>query len=234
MRVSKKQTALNNLTVITGHCGSGKTEFAVNYALRLAERGMSPVLADLDIVNPYFRSRLLKEELAGRGVKVISSNIEDEHFNDLPAISAALHSCFINPEQISVLDIGGDPEGAVVLGRFSEMLNSVNYDMWVAVNANRPGTSDLRQNVECIKAIESVGKVRASGLLNTTHMMRETGIEDILRGDRLIREISEYLGIPVIYTVIPYFLAEEIGANSGYRFSGECFSVDLLMLPSYL
>ena len=220
-----------NPTIITGHYGSGKTEFAVNYAARLGENGESPVLADMDIVNAYFRSRLLKDTLQQKGVRVISNNMEEEYYNDTPALAASLYACFENREQRSIIDVGGDPEGAVVLARFAHLLDGVDYDMWLTVNANRLHTQDADAVQEYAAMIERAGKLKITGLLNTTHLLRDTSPEDILRGDKLVREVSERLALPVIYTVVPSFLADRMQEES---LAADIFPVDLLMRPSYL
>jgi len=220
-----------NPTIITGHYGSGKTEFAVNYAARLGENGESPILADMDIVNPYFRSRLLKDTLQQKGVRVISNNMEDEYYNDTPALAASLYACFENREQRSIIDVGGDPEGAVVLARFAHLLSGVDYDMWLTVNANRLHTQNADAVQEYAAMIERAGKLKITGLLNTTHLLRDTSPEDILRGDKLVREVSKRLALPVIYTVVPSFLADRM---KGESLAAGIFPVDLLMRPSYL
>lgn len=220
-----------NPTIITGHYGSGKTEFAVNYAARLGEQGVSPVLADMDIVNAYFRSRLMKDRLSQSGVKVISNNMEDEYYNDTPALAASLYSCFENRQQRSIIDVGGDPEGAVVLARFAHLLGGAPYDMWLTVNANRPRTRRAEDVLAFIDMIQRASKLTITGLVNTTHLLRETSAADILRGDALVREVSRTTGLPVIYTVVPYFLADEMKEAD---LAAEVFPVDLLMRPDYL
>ena len=220
-----------NPTIITGHYGSGKTEFAVNYAAKLGRAGEAPVLADLDIVNAYFRSRLMKDRLAERGVRVISSNMETEYYNDTPALAASLYSCFENRSQRSIVDVGGDPEGAVVLARFAHLLAGAEYDMWLTVNANRPYTRTKEDVLVYIGSIEQASKLHITGLLNTTHMLRETAPEDILRGDALVREVSEQTGLPVIFTVVQQELESQL---KDMQLAAEIFPVELMMRPSYL
>ena len=89
--------------VVTGHYGSGKTEFCVSLALRLAETGFAPyqrlALVDLDIANPYFRSRERRETLEGAGVKVYGSAYE--HEITMMAASTTLKAESAPPEKSS-------------------------------------------------------------------------------------------------------------------------------------
>ncbi len=219
-----------NPTIITGHFGSGKTEFAVNYAANLGRQGENPVLADMDIVNAYFRSRLMKEKLAESGVLVISNNMEEEYYNDTPALSAAVYSCFIDVEQRSILDVGGDPQGATILSRFAHLLKDKEYDMWITVNANRMQTATLKQNLGYIGDIEASSKLKITGLINTTHMLRETGRDDILKETGWYGNFGE-TGLSVVYTVVPRFLAETMNDED---LVADIFPIDMIMLPDYL
>ena len=102
------------LVIITGHYGCGKTEFGVNYAVKMKEKFENVLVADLDIVNPYFRSREKKKFLEQLGIKVVDSNIKNANV-DVPALSAQIPGAILNENYISVLDVGGDPVGARVL-----------------------------------------------------------------------------------------------------------------------
>ena len=118
-------------TIIVGHYGSGKTEFAANLALALSRAGRPVLAADLDIVNPYFRLRELREDFAPENIRVISSYYEDEMCLDSPALAASLRSCF-EPEgtgEARIADVGGDPAGATVLGRYAALLRGQEYGM---------------------------------------------------------------------------------------------------------
>jgi MinD-like ATPase involved in chromosome partitioning or flagellar assembly len=141
--------------IISGHYGSGKTEIAVNYAFKLAEMGRNPVLADLDIINPYFRSRERFKALEERGVKLIGSSIKAPGV-DVPALSAEVYSVFDNRSLEAVVDVGGDKAGADVLKRFSDHFsNPEEYDLFIVINAYRPSTRTVRQIEEYIKMVDS-------------------------------------------------------------------------------
>ncbi|MDD4583028.1 MAG: ATP-binding protein [Eubacteriales bacterium] len=220
-----------NPTIIVGHYGSGKTEFTANYAMRLYEEGKKLVVADMDIVNPYFRARELKDLFQSKGIRIISSNYEDDYHFDMPALATALQSCFELKEQTSIIDVGGDPAGANVLARYSRLLTDGEYNMWITVNANRPRTSTAEEAVEYMGAIEHTSKLKINGIINTTHMLRETTKKDIKRGDRVVRKLSELTGIKVIYTVINEYLMPQMKDED---IAGEPFPIKLFMRPKWL
>ena len=136
----------HRVSIITGHYGTGKTEFAVNLALKMAEEGASVMLADLDIVNPYFRSRERKKMLEAAGVGVISSSQECSDA-DVPALPAELLTILENREIRGVLDIGGDPVGARVLARFQPKIVQEDYQLLYVLSAHRPEVREAENAV---------------------------------------------------------------------------------------
>lgn len=185
----------DQLTIVTGHYGSGKTEFAVNLAFRLAREGHAVTLADLDIVNPYFCSRERKQELTQQGIRVIVSKGAD---SDLPAINPEVYALF-EPGVCGIIDAGGDAVGAQTLGRFSQKIKSVAHAMLCVINFNRPETNTPQKAEAYLREIEYSARLTATGLVNNTHLDHETTPQDILRGAELMEELSKRTGIPVIY-----------------------------------
>ena len=218
------------LTIVVGHYGSGKTEFVVNYVSWLQELGENPVLADVDIVNPYFRARELRDIFKKKGIRIISSYFEDDFHADAPALAASIKSCFDDCNQRSVVDVGGDPAGAVVLARYSKMLETRDYDMWFVVNANRPQTATAAQAIVYLREIEAMSKLKVTGIINTTHMLRETTIDDVLKGDALVRELAEVSKVPVVFTVIEKSLSNKI---EGIELAGQPFLIELELRPDW-
>lgn len=202
--------------VIAGHYGSGKTEFAVNYALSLARRGIKTALADLDIVNPYFRSREKWELLQAAGVRLVDSSVA--HAADLPALSPELFTLFQDPSYTVVLDMGGDEVGARVLSRFHPYLDREPAELWLVLNANRAQTARAEGALEYLRAIQASAHQPVTGLINNTHLCSETTAEDLRRGDRLVRAVSEASGVPVRYRVGLPALLEEAGPLAGEPF----------------
>lgn len=220
-----------NTRIIAGHSGSGKTEFALNYALRMHDAGIPVAVADLDVVNPFFRSREAAKPFAEKGIRIISSNLKDNIHEDTPAMAAEIGMCFQPGERLNVIDVGGNPNGAVSLGQFAWRLRDRPYDMWMVVNANRPQTTTAGDVIGFLKSIERVSSLCFTGLINTTHMLGKTTVADIARGDALVREVSGETGLPVVYTVYLNRLSPEIAAES---FAGEPFPMEMIMRPSWL
>lgn len=186
----------HRISIVTGHYGTGKTEFAVNLALGLAAELDNVMIADLDIVNPYFRSRERKKELEREGIKLISSSQEAAHA-DIPALPAELLSIFQNRSIRGVLDIGGDPVGARVLARFQPKIVSEDYELLYVVNANRPEVRTAQSAIDYLRNIENITGLKCSGLVNNTHLCGETTEQQVRKGAALAKEISEITGIPV-------------------------------------
>lgn len=220
------------ITIIVGHSGSGKTEFVSNYAPYLKRRyGMPVTVADLDVVNPYFRARGLKDYFLEKGIRVISSNREEASFLDAPALSAALQSCFQGNGNMSVVDAGGGPEGSLILARYAPFLKNKKYNMWMVVNANRPKTTEKEDVIRCVREIENASRLKMNGLISNTHLLGETSRDDLLRGERLVKAVEEETGLPVIYTAIEKTQAETIDKNA---FSGTVLPLSVQLTPEWL
>lgn len=223
----------NRLRIIIGHFGSGKTEFAVNYAVKLAESdGENIAIADLDVINPYFRTREKADFLESMGIKVISSNRGNKKTNlNLPMVSANVLELFQNKELEAILDVGGDKEGATTLGRYKKYFVDGKYDMFAVINANRMETSTVDGAVQHIKNIEAVSGAKVTGLINNTHMLRETTVEDVLKGQELVKSVSKKLNIPIKYISTLERIAQKI---SKMNLEGEIFPIKMYMREDWM
>ena len=186
----------HRISIITGHYGTGKTELSVNLALALAGEG-SQVMLDLDIVNPYFRSRERRPQLEAAGVQVISSSQACSDA-DVPALPAELLSILENRDVRGVLDIGGDPVGARVLARFQPKIVQEDYQLIFVLNANRPEVRTAEAAVSYLRAIEATTGLTCSGLVNNTHLCGETTPAEIRKGAALAGEVSRQTGLPIL------------------------------------
>lgn len=187
----------HRISIVTGHYGTGKTEFAVNLALAMAEAGEQVMLADLDIVNPYFRSRERRPLLEEAGVRLISSSQACSDA-DVPALPAELLTILENRGIRGVLDIGGDPVGARVLARFHPKLIQEDYQLIYVLNANRPEVRDLDSAAAYLRGIEATTGLTCTGIVNNTHLCQETTEAEIRKGAALAAAVSRETGIPVL------------------------------------
>ena len=182
--------------LVSGTYGSGKSEFSVNLALHLSYLGYKVQLADLDIINPYFRSVEAQSVLKENNVHVISTSFEGQM--DLPAVSGEVFSMFNDKESFKILDLGGDEEGARILGYLKDQLEENDFDFWVCVNANRRESNTKEKVLDLIHRLEHSSKQKVTGVVNTTHLMADTTKEDILKGYQLAKSMD----YPLIYNVI--------------------------------
>lgn len=187
------------IRLFIGHYGSGKSEVSINYVTKLREQVEGEVaLADLDVVNVYFRSREKKDLMKDLGITPIDSSINTTTL-DLPAISAEIMRPLNDKSVNYVIDVGGDNVGGKVVGRFANQFNSNDYDMFYVVNANREKTQTAKEVLQYIDAIEATSKLKVTGLINNTHMLKETTVEDVLKGQCVAREVSKIRNIPIKY-----------------------------------
>lgn len=187
----------HRISIITGHYGTGKTEFAVNLALAMAEAGEQVMLADLDIVNPYFRSRERRPLLEEAGVRLISSSQACSDA-DVPALPAELLAILENRSIRGILDIGGDPVGARVLARFHPKLIQEDCQLIYVLNANRPEVRSPDSAAAYLRGIEATTGLTCTGIVNNTHLCNETTEADIRKGAALAAAVSRETGIPVL------------------------------------
>ena len=219
------------IRIITGHYGSGKTEFAVNYVKKLRESVDGRVaIADLDIVNVYFRSREKKEELEEKGIQVIASNL-DTAVADVPAVSGAMTMPVINKEYQYVVDLGGNDVVTLVLGRIKPLLDHAEADFFMVVNAYRPNTSTPEGIIEQMENLEYAAGLKVTGFINNTNLVRETTAECLLHGDEVLKEVTKRTGVPVKYvSYVKDVMTEEIPEG----LSGELFPMEFNMRKTWM
>ena len=183
------------LTLFAGHYGSGKTNIAVNYALHLAKDGKPVCIADLDIVNPYFRTKDSEKELTAAGIELISPQFANSNV-DLPALPAESYRLVQDKSIYGIMDIGGDDRGAYALGRFAPMiLEEGNYRMAFVANCYRPLTRTPEDALEIMKEIESACGLKFTCLVNNSNLGPETTPETILDSLDYIEKLRELSGL---------------------------------------
>ncbi|MBQ8583433.1 MAG: hypothetical protein IJ488_02340 [Clostridia bacterium] len=185
------------LTLFAGHYGSGKTNIAVNYALSLAGEGKRVCIADLDIVNPYFRTKDSEGELSRAGITLISPRYANTNV-DLPALPPESYRLVQDKSSFGVMDIGGDDRGAFALGRFAEAIKEEgDYRMAFVVNCYRPLTSTVEDAVVIMREIEEAAGLKFTSIVNNSNLGRETTRETLLGSLDFVRELSRVTGLEV-------------------------------------
>lgn len=204
----------NRVTIITGGYGSGKTEVSINLSLskRRSYPQDTPIsLVDLDIVNPYFRSRDKIVELESRGVTIVAP-AGDLRTADLPALPPSIRGSLIDKRQQVIIDVGGDPAGATALGRFKPDLQNEPYDFMLVVNPNRPHTGTPGDIVRLLRLIEEKSRLVVTALVNNANLMEFTTVGELVKGQGILNAVEAQTGISTAFVSCVPELAEEVRA----------------------
>ena len=198
------------LTLFAGHYGSGKTNIAVNYAMLLADEGKKVCIADLDIVNPYFRTKDSERELAQKGIDLISPRYANTNV-DLPALPAESYRLVQDKSVFGVMDIGGDDRGAYALGRFADAIKAEgNYRMAFVVNKYRPLTSTVEDTVQIMNEIETAAGIKFNCIVNNSNLGSETTAEIFMETVEFAEKLSLATGLPIWFHTAEKNIAEGI------------------------
>lgn len=216
------------ITIIVGHYGTGKSEFSVNYALKLSKEHQKVALVDIDVLNMYFRSREVKELLNEHGIRVIGSQIETPAV-DVPTVSAEAYAPLQDESYRLIIDVGGNQQGARTLRLYGEYLHD-NYDMFFVLNANRKESQDLESNLAFMREIEGSSGLKITGIINNTHMLKATDVNDVIRGNRLALELGSKTGLPLIYNAALSRLEKELPNDM----EGEYFPIELQLRKDWM
>lgn len=205
---------VKRITLFAGHYGSGKTNLAVNYALHLHQKGYAVQIADLDIVNPYFRTKDSAEELAAAGIKLISPAYANSNV-DLPALPQEVYGLVQNRSVYAIMDIGGDERGALALGRYRPyILEENNFEMVFVVNFYRPLTRTAEEAIEVMREIEAAGGIPFTAIVNNSNIGEETTAEDVKATAAETKRLAQLTGLPVLFTGIKENLATAFEGES--------------------
>jgi hypothetical protein len=190
---------VDRITIFVGHYGSGKTEVAVNYAIKLKEEGNDVIIVDLDIVNAYYRTKDNEKMLNEMGIEVISPLYANTNV-DIPSLPPDILKVFANKDKKIVFDVGGDDAGAIALGRFFSYFSQENYQMYSVINTKRPLTDNKEDIIIVIRDINYNSRLQITGLINNTNLSYETKCEDILKGEKIVKSVCEEINLPFIFT----------------------------------
>ena len=198
------------VTLILGHYGSGKTNIAVNLAVKYRETREKVAIFDLDIVNPYFRTKDSLDLLKEKGIRLIVSEYANSNV-DIPALPQDMYAVTDDKSLTCILDIGGDDRGALVLGRLRPaILEEGDYEMLLVINMYRPLTPDAESTVEVMREIELAANMRFTGIINNSNLGRETTAETVLASLPYAEEVSRLANLPIVMTTAEQSVAKEL------------------------
>ena len=202
------------VTLFAGHYGSGKTNIALNWARHLKQSGASRVsIADLDIVNPYFRTKDSAAELKAEGIDLVVSEFANSNV-DFPAMPKEIYALVADRDAKVVMDIGGDDRGALALGRYvPELKAEGDYEMLAVINGARPLTRTAADTREVLREIEAASQLPFTGLVNNTNLGRETTAQAVLEGVAYAEAVSAASGLPVKFTCVAEPLAGDLAGR---------------------
>ncbi len=201
---------MKRLTLFAGHYGSGKTNIAVNYALDLKKNGYDVIIADLDIVNPYFRTKDSEDDLNKAGIELISSKFANSNL-DIPSIPQEMYRTVQDKSKYAVMDIGGDDAGAVALGRFAPFIKEEdNYEMVFVVNFYRPLSRTAEDAFQIMKEIEAASKLKFTCIVNNSNLGESTTADDVLSTEKEVEKLVEISGLPLKMTSVKQSLFNEL------------------------
>ncbi len=194
--------------MIAGHYGSGKTELAVSLAMELAKEKSRPyprlAIVDLDVANPYFRSRERMDLLEANGVRVYGDAYHSTGATaELPALTAALRAPLEDEGCQTIVDLGGNDAGARVLRQFEKYFSGEDHELWAVVNFRRYETLTVENAGEHVESIRNELRLPVTGLVNNTHLLRETTPEILMEGYEKAKALSKEMGIPLLFTCYP-------------------------------
>lgn len=206
---------LKRITLICGHYGCGKTNLSLNLALDAVKRGEKCAVVDLDIVNPYFRSSDYAGLLEENGIRLIAPRYARSAL-DVPSLPAEINAIFDSFDGNVIVDVGGDDAGATALGRYSPRFSHIDYDMLYVINKYRPLTAESSEAAALLGEIETASRLKATGVVNNSHIMGETTKEAIISSLQFARDTAGSLGLPLFFTTAPRTIADSLGIPDVY------------------
>ena len=201
---------MKRITLFAGHYGSGKNCIAVSYAKLIKKSGFETSIIDLDIVNPYFRTKDSEKELTEAGINIIASEYANTNL-DAPALPKEIYAAISDKNSHLVIDVGGDDRGAVALGRYAgDILEENDYDMLFVANCYRPLTKTPEDALEIMREIEAASKMKFTGIVNNSNVGKLTTGENVKNSVGYTEKLSQLAGIPVVMTTATGSVFEEI------------------------
>ena len=220
---------LQGIVVIVGNYGSGKTEVSINLAVTKKRAGIDVKIADLDLVNPYFRTREARSQLAKLGIDMALP--PEEYLQaDLPILSPAVAGLIKNPVELTIIDAGGDDAGATVLAALADAFEGKSFQMLQVVNPMRPFTGTIKGCLKMRSEIEAASKMTINGIGGNANLIDETKLEDIYSGYEFVKLLSEESGLALKFITVPSDLMAEIDIS---RFSCPVLVIERQLVPPW-
>jgi hypothetical protein len=210
--VTSVEIDLEGIVVIVGNFGSGKTEIAVNLAIDRKRAGIDVRLVDLDLVNPYFRTREARNALRPLGIDLVLPPEAYLHA-DLPILSPMVAGAIRNPGRLTLIDVGGDPVGARVLSSLADAFRGRHYRMLQVVNPLRPETAAIEGCLEIRRAIETASRLQVTGWIGNANLIDETVPDDIVRGYEFAEKLARASRLPLAFITVPAWLSKRLAAH---------------------
>jgi MinD-like ATPase involved in chromosome partitioning or flagellar assembly len=203
---------IKGIVIICGNYGSGKTETAINLAVKRKMEGIQVKIADLDLVNPYFRTREVKGLLEDMGIEVVLPDNKYMHA-DLPILTPAVAGIIRQPSELTILDAGGDDAGVTVLAALADHLSKKEVHMMQVINPFRPFTENVEGCIKIQEEIEKSSKLKVTGIVSNANLMDETTIEHIYKGYKLLKDVSKATGIEMKFITAGSHLISQLELN---------------------
>lgn len=184
----------NRIHIFSGHFGSGKTEVALNFAIKQRNKGKKVTIVDFDIVNPYFRTNDARGILEESGIKVVANRYASSNL-DMPTVPLDIMSVFDDTESVAVFDVGGDDDGALALGQYRQHFNRLGYEMHFVVNTKRPLTQCADEFLEIARRIEAASGLKFTDIYNNTNLSLATDENTLFSNYAELEKLSQNMGI---------------------------------------
>lgn len=220
---------VTGIVVIVGNYGSGKTEVSINLAVNRRRSGVAVKIADLDLVNPYFRTREARKPLSELGIEVV---VPDEKYlqADLPILSPAITGLIRRPSPLTIIDAGGNDVGATVLAALADSLGKKHVHMLQVVNPYRPFTDTIENSLRMRDEIERASKMTVNGIIGNANLIDETSVDNIYNGYDFVKALSEKSRLSLKFITAPVELLPELDVS---RFSCPVLPIERQLVPPW-
>lgn len=221
--------SLKGLVVIAGDFGNGKTEVTINLAISQKSAGRKVCVADLDLVNPYFRTREARRQFAALGIELV---MPDPQYlqADLPIFNPRISGLMRRPSQLTLIDAGGGDAGVTVLAALADAIKGGNTCMLLVVNPLRPYSSTLGACIECCRKIEKAAKLAVTGIIGNANLMEDTTLEHVLDGYEFVCSLSQRMGRPLEFITVPGRLRD---VTRAHKFSCPVLPIYRQLVPPW-